>query len=219
VEAAPTDWRIRASVVAAFGAVLAALWWTGALGDVAEPERARALLARSGVAGPLLFVAAFALLQPFGLPGVTFMIPAALVWPPAVAIALCVAGAVGAGAFAFGLAHWIGPDAIVKRLPERLRRRTLEARASGFRTVLVVRLLFFLFPLAHWALGVSGIRFGAFLLGSALGFLPWMTAWILGTRLFADQVGRLPVWEVVGVAAVALVVGGAVVWWRRRRAG
>jgi uncharacterized membrane protein YdjX (TVP38/TMEM64 family) len=145
------------------------------------------------------------------------MIPAALVWPPALAIALCVAGAVGAGAFAFALGRWVGPDAIVARLPEQVRRRTLEARARGFRTALVVRLLFFLFPPAHWALGVSGIRFGALALGSALGFLPWMTVWILGTRAFASQLERLPLFEVAGIAALALVVGGAVVWWRRRK--
>ncbi len=215
-ESTGTDWRLRAALVFAVAATLCVLWWTGALADLAQPERIRALLTETGFVGPLLFLVAFAGLQPFGLPGMTFMIPAALVWPPAVAIALCVAGAVGAGAFAFALARWIGPDAIMARLPERVRRRTVQARASGFRTVLVVRLLFFLFPPAHWALGISGIRFGPFVLASALGFLPWMTVWILGTREFAHQLERLPVWETVGLGVAMLALGGAVVWWRRR---
>ena len=211
-----TDWRLRAALVFSLAGVLCVLWWTGALADLAQPERIRALLTETGVVGPLLFLVAFATLQPFGLPGMTFMIPAALVWPPALAIALCLGGAVGAGALAFALARWIGPDAILARLPESLRRRTLAAQASGFRTVLVVRLLFFLFPPAHWALGISGIRFGPFVLGSALGFAPWMTVWILGTREFAHQLERLPVWEAVGLGVALLALAAAVVWWRRR---
>ena len=217
-ESTPTAWRLRAALVFACAATLCLLWWTGALADLAQPERIRALLTETGPVGPLVFVLAFVALQPFGLPGMTFMIPAALVWPPAVAIALCVAGAVGAGAFAFALARWIGPEAILARLPERVRRRTVQARASGFRTVLVVRLLFFLFPPAHWALGISGIRFAPFLLGSALGFLPWMTVWILGTREFAHRLEALPVWEAVGLGVAAFALAVAVMWWRRRRA-
>jgi uncharacterized membrane protein YdjX (TVP38/TMEM64 family) len=209
--------RLRLAVVFAGAATLCVLWWTGALADLAEPERIRALLTETGALGPLLWLLAFACLEPFGMPGAVFMIPASLVWPPAFAIPMCVAGATGAGVVAFALARWIGPDAILARLPERARRHTARARESGFRTALVVRLLLFLFPPAHWALGISGIRFTPFLLGSTLGFLPGMTVWVLATREFAHLLEGLPVWEAALLGAAALALAGAVISWRRRR--
>jgi uncharacterized membrane protein YdjX (TVP38/TMEM64 family) len=216
-ESAPTDWRLRAALLGAFAATLCVLWWTGALADLAQPERVRALLSETGLAGPALWLLAFIGLQPFGVPGAAFMIPAALVWPPLAAILLCVAGAVGAGSFAFGLARWIGPDAILARLPERVRRRTAQARERGFRTAFVVRLVFFLFAPAHWALGISGIRFTPFVLGSALGFLPGMTVWVLATRELAGRLERAPAWEAIALGVAALALAAVWFWWRRRR--
>src|SRR5688572_26306202 len=166
--ASGSSWRLRAAVLAAFAALLCALWWSGVLREAFDPERVRVFLTESGWLGPAAWCLAFAVLQPFGVPGAAFMIPAARVWPPLVAIAICLAGATGAGAFAFGLSHWVGHEAIVARLPERVQRRTARARGHGFRTALVVRLALFLFPPAHWALGISGIRLGPFLAGSFL---------------------------------------------------
>jgi uncharacterized membrane protein YdjX (TVP38/TMEM64 family) len=213
-----SGWRVRAAILASFAALLCALWWTGALRDLFDPERVRIFLAESGWLGPLAWGLAFAVLQPFGMPGAAFMIPAALVWPPLVAIPVCLAGATGAGAFAFGLSRWIGREALVARLPERLQRRTAQAREHGFRTALVVRLALFLFPPAHWALGISGIRLGPFLAGSFLGFVPAMTVWILATREFFDQLERLPLAEAVGLGVAVLALAAAFWWWRRRRA-
>ena len=211
-----TSWRTRAALLAAVAATLCVLWWTGVLTEVFAPERMRALLTETGVVGPLLWGLAFVVLQPFGMPGAAFMIPAALVWPPAVAIALCLAGATGAGALAYALSRWIGPEAIVARLPERARRYTVRARERGFRTAFMVRLVLFLFPPAHWALGISGIRFGPFLAGSALGFVPGMTVWVLATRELVGRLVRLPVWEAAGLGVAALVLVAGVLWWRRR---
>jgi uncharacterized membrane protein YdjX (TVP38/TMEM64 family) len=215
----PPSWsrtRLRVALLLAVAAALCALWWTGALAEVAHPERARALLAGSGALGPLLWWGAFACLTPFGLPGAVFLIPASLVWPPAFAIPMCVAGATGAGALAFGLARWIGPETIVARLPERVRRHTHAARERGFRTAFLVRLVLFLFAPAHWALGISGIRFAPFVLGSALGFLPGVTLWVFGVREFASRVERLPAWQAVGLGVALLVGFLAFRTWRRR---
>lgn len=212
------DARLRLGAVLAVAALLCVLWWSGALAHLAEPERLRALLADTGALGPALWLLAFALFEPFGMPGALFMIPASLAWPPAVAIAMCVAGATGAGVVAFVLARWIGREAVVARLPERARRTTAHARERGFRTAFVVRLLLFLFPPAHWALGISGIRFVPFVLGSALGFLPGITVWVLVTREVALELGRLPGWEAAALGAAALALAAGLAWWRRRRA-
>jgi uncharacterized membrane protein YdjX (TVP38/TMEM64 family) len=217
VQATSPGWRLRAAALAAFAALLCALWWTGMLRDLFDSERARAFLAESGWLGPAVWCVAFAVLQPFGVPGAAFMIPAALVWPPLLAIGVCLAGATGASAFAFVLSRWMGPAAILARLPEGLQRRTAQAREHGFRTALVVRLLLFLFPPAHWALGISGIRLGPLLAGSFLGFVPAMTVWILATREFFDQLERLSLAEAVGLGVAVLALAVAFWWWRRRR--
>lgn len=208
---------LRLALVASVAAGLCLLWWTGGLADLAEPERARAALADSGWFGPLVFCLAFACLQPFGVPGAAFMIPASLVWTPAVAVALVVAGATGAGVVALALARWIGPETLVARLPEPVRRRTARARERPFRTALVVRLVLFLFPPAHWALGASGIRLAPLVLGSALGFLPAATLWVLATREIAGRLERLPLWEAAGLGVAGLALAAGFVLWRRRR--
>ncbi len=209
--------RLRIAALLAVAATLCALWWSGALADVADPERARVLLAESGPLGPLLWGLAFAFLEPFGVPGAAFLIPASLVWPPALAIPLGVAASTSAGVVAFVLARWIGREVLMERLPESVRRRTLAAREQGFRTAVMVRLALFLFPPAHWALAISGIRFVPFVVGSAVGFLPWVVVWVLGTREVARRLEGLPTFEAValGVAVVAFAV--ALAWWRRRR--
>jgi uncharacterized membrane protein YdjX (TVP38/TMEM64 family) len=212
-----SGWRLRAAALAAVAALLCALWWTGALRDAFDPERLSAFLAGSGWLGPAAWCIAFGVLQPFGVPGAAFMIPAALVWPAPLAIAVCLAGATLATAFAFGLSRWMGREAILARLPQGLQRRTERARERGFRTALVVRLLLFLFPPAHWALGISGIRLGPLLAGSFLGFVPAMTLWILATREFFDQLTRLTLAEAVGLGLGVVALAGAFWWWRRRR--
>jgi uncharacterized membrane protein YdjX (TVP38/TMEM64 family) len=216
VEAPWASWRVRAAAVAALALGVLALWLTGSLDAALEPARVRAFLADNGPLGPLAWLAAFALLQPFGVPGAAFIIPASLIWPPAVAIGVLVAGALGASGVAFGLARWIGREAIETRLPERVRRATAAARERPLRTVFWVRVLFFLFAPAHWALGVSGIRLGPLLAGSALGFLPVTTLWVLATREFAEEFTRVPRRGWLALTVAALLSLAALAWWRRR---
>jgi uncharacterized membrane protein YdjX (TVP38/TMEM64 family) len=131
-----------------------------------------------------VYVLAFAVLEPIGVPGAVFVVPASLVWPAWLAIALSVAGAVLAGLVSYVFARWVAYDFLRARLPERLRRWTREAEKRPLRTVILVRLVFFLAAPAHWALGVSGVRVGPLLLGSAIGFVPGMAALVLLGRGF-----------------------------------
>jgi len=211
--------RPRIAVLLTLAATLCVLWWSGAVADVASPERVRALLAESGPVGPLVWTLAFALLEPFGMPGAAFLIPAGLVWPPSLAIPLGIVASTAAGVVAYGLSRWIGREALEARLPDGVRRRTAHAREHGFRTALTVRLALFLFPPAHWALAISGIRLVPFVLGSALGFAPWVAVWIVGTREVARRLEGLPTVEALALGvAIAFAIGG-LAWWRRRRRG
>jgi uncharacterized membrane protein YdjX (TVP38/TMEM64 family) len=198
----------RLLVLAALLGIAVAAWLGGLFELVREPERVQALLTESGVWGPLVFTLAFGLLEPFGVPGILFVVPASLAWPLGTAFALCWLGSVLAGIVGFGFARSIGRDWVAAHLPERLRAYDQRLAERGLQTVILVRLLFFLAPPAHWALGLSRVRFGPFVLGTAIGFLPGIAALVFFGRgafaLLADQ--PRVVWLTMAIAAGAIFV-------------
>ena len=161
------------------------------LGDT---DRIRTLLTESGIWGPLVYVAVFSLFEPAGVPGILFIVPASLIWPLWLAVLLSWAGSIGAGVVGFGFARSLGRDWVQARLPDRLRGYDQRLAERGLTTVIVVRLLFFLAPPAHWVLGLSRVRFATFVAGTAIGFAP-------------------------GIALITVVGKGAVVWLEGRSSG
>lgn len=138
----------------------------------------RARIVASGPLGPALFVLLFSLLQPLGFPGVIFMLMSTTLWPLWQAFLLCWAGAIGAGTVGFGFARMLGRDWVEKRLPRRIRDWDDRLSQHSLRTVILFRLIFYIFPPAHWALGLSRVRFDLFLLGTAIGVVPGTAAWV-----------------------------------------
>jgi uncharacterized membrane protein YdjX (TVP38/TMEM64 family) len=148
--------------------------------DLAEGQ---AWLRQAGLLGLLAFVAAFALLQPLGVAAHVFIVVAAVVWAPWVALLASWSGAVLAGCVAFGFARYVGREWVQDRLPPRLRVWDERLAVRGFRTVLTMRLLLFTFGPMQLMFGVSRVGFLAFVAGSALGLLPMIAAetWVGGS--------------------------------------
>lgn len=148
-----------------------------------DPTEGRAWLLESGAWGFLAYVAAFSLLQPVGLASHLFVVTAALVWDPWVALALSWLGALGAGSVAFGFARYVGREWVQRRMPPRLRRWDERLAERGFRTVLVMRLLLFTFGPMQLLFGVSRVRYAPFLVASAVGLVPMLAAetWLGGS--------------------------------------
>jgi uncharacterized membrane protein YdjX (TVP38/TMEM64 family) len=200
-------------------AVLAAVfvaWRSGAFAWVTH-ENIHRLLGESGTWGPLLYVLAFALLEPFGVPSAVFILPASLAWSPGFAIAMSVLGATGAGMVSYVLARGVLGDKFEQRLPARLRAFTATAREHPLRSVVAVRVLFGLAAPAHWALALSGVRFAPFVAGSLIGFVPPMTLFVVFGRAaieWLEHQHNAWIWP----AAIALAVAGyfAYRWWFRR---
>lgn len=208
--------RMRiAPALAALAALLLA-WRLGVFAWVTH-ENIHRLLGESGVWGPALFVLAFALLEPFGVPGAVFVLPASLAWPTDFAIAMSVLGATGAGITSYTLARGVVGDAFEQRLPVRLRAITATAREHPLRTVIAVRVLFGLAAPAHWALALSGVRFSAIVVGSLIGFVPPMALFVVFGRAGIEWLERQPsawVWPAaVSVGALGYL---AYRWWFRR---
>lgn len=139
--------------------------------------------------------------------------PASWVWPLSEAFALSWLGAVGAGCVGFFFARVLAREWVDANLPERFRRFDDRLATRGLVTVIVVRLVFFLAPPAHWVLGLSKVRVTAFVLGSFIGFAPGILALVLFGDGLLRAFDHAPPGLIAGV--VAALVGFAV--WRRRR--
>jgi len=176
--------------------------------DLLDRESLRVLFTDSGAKGPVFFVALFSLVQPFGFPGIVFMLLSVVIWPLWFAFLLNLAGASGAGVVGFGFARFVGRDWVQDRLPERLRNLEERVLTRAFRTALVVRLTTYLFQPASWALGVSPVKFGPFLFATVIGFIPMTAFWTFagGSALssFGDQ--SRGVWIGLGAAIIVLAV-------------
>ena len=148
--------------------------------DVAEGQ---AWLRHAGGWGIAAFVVAFALLQPLGVAAHVFIVLAAVVWAPWVALLASWSGAILAGCVAFAFARYVGRQWVQDRLPPRLRAWDERLTERGFRTVLTMRLLLFTFGPMQLMFGVSRVGFVAFVAGSALGLLPMIAAetWVGGS--------------------------------------
>ena len=206
----------KLALLAVVAVAVVAAWQAGIFAVFRDPERVKALLLAWGPWGWLLYVVCFALIQPMGVPGIVFVVPASMIWPKPIAFALSLAGAVLAGSVGFGFARFLARDWVERRLPARFRRFDDLLTRRGLEAVILMRVVFFLAPPAHWVLGVSKVRYATFLLGSAIGFLPRIAALTFLGGNVAEWLLHRPPWTWALVAgAIACVVIGRRVFPRR----
>lgn len=213
---APRGAKIGA--VAAVIALLAAAQRAGLLEIFGEPARIKLSLVELGPWGYVAFVAAYAALQPFGVPGTVFILAAPLIWPWPVAFALSMAGTMAASVVGFSFARFVARDWISRRVPARLRAYDEALGRRAFFTVFMLRLVLWMPPMLHAFFGVSGVRFSTHFWGSLAGYvLPLLATAYFGERIF-DALRDAPpsAWVGVGAALVTVTVG---LWLARRRAG
>jgi uncharacterized membrane protein YdjX (TVP38/TMEM64 family) len=215
---------LKIAVAAAVAGLFAWVYVSGAY-EQFDPVVMRDWVRAAGPWGALLFVVSYSFLQPFGVNGLVFLLSAPLIWSPTEAFLLNWAGTVGTGLFSYAGARFMVRDWLQERLPQRVRRFDDRLRTHGFRTVLLLRLVFYTTPSVQWALGVSRVRFLPFLIGSVLGVAPFtLGTTLVGVRVAAwlekNPVATWPwdqIWPVVIVATVAIVALGVFVLrkWRR----
>ncbi|MBL8918097.1 MAG: TVP38/TMEM64 family protein [Myxococcaceae bacterium] len=201
------------------GVTLAAAWRLGAFEQVAEPKTLARALVELGVWGYLAFIVAYAVLQPFGVPGTIFIVAAPLIWPWPIAFGLSMTGTMAASVIGFSFARFLARDWVSARIPARLRRYDEALERDAFTTVVLLRLVLWMPQVLHWFFGLSKVRFWTHFWGSVLGYVPpLLLVSYLGGELF-DASGRVQTtgWPALaGLAAVSLAIA-ALTWWRRRR--
>ncbi len=167
-----------------------------------------------GTSGYVAFIVAYTLLQPFGVPGTVFIVAAPLIWPWPVAFALSMVGTMSASIVGFSVARFLARDWIGARIPARFRKYDDALERRGFRTVLLLRVVFWMPPVLHAFFGVSKVPFWTHFWGSFFGYIraPCSSVSYLGARII-DAHGRsygpqaLPAIRRALVAASLLPVG------------
>lgn len=198
----------------------AGFWWGGGSEWFLEGDFEQ-LVRQAGAAGPVVLVVSMWMLQPTGLPGFLWAVPAGVVWPWPVAVALCWIGNMGASAIAFGYARALGRDWVAPRLPPLVQAFDARLASSGPTStgmVIALRLLTGQLAPADWLLGVSRVRARTFVIGTGIGIVPGIVVAVLGGPAFLTWVSGLPLAMQMALATLA-VAAVVVVALRRRRIG
>lgn len=208
---------IRAKVAAVVGValMLLAVHHLGIFQRFAEPSLLVKTLIELGPWGYVTFVAVYAVLQPFGVPGTIFVMAAPLIWPWPVAFALSMTGTMAASVVGFSFARFVARDWIATRIPQRFQKYEDALERRGFATVFLLRLLLWMPPMLHAFFGVSKVRFRTHFWGSFVGYLPTLFLISYFGEQVWDAVLKAPPAVWVGLGVVAVVVG-AVAWLRSR---
>jgi len=208
------SWARIAAVVAVVSLV-AVTYRLGIFHRFADPAGVARALVDLGGWGYLTFVVAYAVLQPFGVPGTAFIVAAPLIWPWPIAFALSMTGTMAASVVGFCFARLVARDWVARMIPARFRKYDDALARRALWTVFVLRLVFWMPPLLHAFFGISKVGFWTHFWGSLAGYvLPLLLVSYFGQKLF-DAMLAAPagVWIGVGVATVVVALG----WWGLRR--
>jgi uncharacterized membrane protein YdjX (TVP38/TMEM64 family) len=181
-----------------------------------DPSGIARMLHDLGGWGYVVFLLAYTVLQPFGVPGTLFCMAAPLIWPWPVAFALSMAGTMAASVVGFSFARFVARDWLERRLPARFHKYDDALAARAFVTVAVLRFVFWMPQMLHTFLGLSKVSFWTHIWGSLVGYaIPLFLLSFFGQQLFDLMQATPP------GAWLALALGSALlaltVWIVRRR--
>jgi uncharacterized membrane protein YdjX (TVP38/TMEM64 family) len=162
----------RITLVALLVVGLGAAYHFGVFGEVRDPKSLARTLVGAGAWGYLAFVLAYTLLQPFGVPGTVFIVAAPLIWPWQIAFGLSLVGTMAASVVGFTFARFMARDFVAARIPARFRKYDEALERHAFRTVFLLRLIFWMPQVLHSFLGVSKVPFWTHFWASLCGYLP-----------------------------------------------
>ena len=194
-------------------------------GLFSQPEKVRDAMVGLGSWGYVAFIAAFAILQPIGVPGMGFAVAASLIWPFPVSYILSMTGLTLSSSFGFLFSRFVARDWVSRRIPPRFKRFEGRLAERAFSTIFVLRLIFTMQPILHGLFGVSKVRFSTHLLATWAGCcVPVALLCYFGdaaVRFVSDVEDkivhlRLPElspfwWTVVGLA---VAIKATLIWWK-----
>lgn len=197
--------RIAIAVVLLFAGLLA---WHFDVFEYLTIEQLRAFKMTLGYWAPIAFVAAFIVGELLQVPSIFWILCAGLVWPWWIALPLSMLAAVLAATAAFLVARHILGNRFHEKLPKGFDRLAKSLERSPLKAVIMIRLTTFIHPVVHWVLGASPIRLPVFLIGTAIGILPGVTAIVFLGQTFVNWWDEYAYWIVGSVLAVVVAYVG-----------
>lgn len=165
-------WLLRAAVALVIAGLVAVIVSSGVIGRFSDEEELRATIDAAGVWGPLLFVSLMVLLVPLNVPGLLFVVPATTLFGTVGGVAMSLVGGFLASAIGIVGARRLGRDALIARLPPRLRRLEERLCERGFWAVVALRSVTFLLQPVDWLCGLTRMPMRTVLAGTFVGLVP-----------------------------------------------
>lgn len=153
--------------------LLAAVGAAVALREDFDAAALQAWVEGAGAAGPLVFMALYALATVLFLPGSVLTLAGGALFGPVWGTLWNLSGATLGASLAFLISRYLGADWVARRAGPRLQRLNDGVTSEGWRFVAFVRLVpLFPFNLLNYALGLTRIPFLAYVLASWVFMLP-----------------------------------------------
>ncbi len=181
----------------------------------------------AGAVGGLTFGGVYVASAVLLLPASVLTLGAGFVWGPVLGLAIVLPAALAAATVAFLLGRTVARGWVQRRVAAHPRFRAIDEAVGtgGFKLVLLLRLSPLLpFTLLNYALGLTRVSLGDYVLGSALGMIPGAFLYLyLGSLVTsASQLlsGERPSAGLLGtaLAAVGLLATAVVTIWISRLA-
>jgi uncharacterized membrane protein YdjX (TVP38/TMEM64 family) len=206
--------------LALLAGVVAMLLAAPALGLGARIGELRAWIVGLGPWGPAAFVLAYALATVVAVPGSLLTVAAGAMFGSALGVVVVIVGATLGAAASFALARWFARDAVAAWLARSERFAELDRLTArhGAIVVAITRLVpLFPFNLLNYGFGLTGVRFGTYLVWSFVCMLPGTVLYVVGADAVARGLGegRIP-WTLAGIL-LAVGAGLALLVRRARR--
>jgi uncharacterized membrane protein YdjX (TVP38/TMEM64 family)/rhodanese-related sulfurtransferase len=164
-------WLLGLMLVIAVGTAIA-------LRDRFDAAALQAWVEGAGTAGPLLFMAVYALVTVLFLPGSVITLAGGVLFGPVWGTVYNLTGATIGAALAFLIARYLAAGWVTQRTGGRMKQLVDGVEQEGWRFVAFVRLVpLFPFNLLNYALGLTRIRFWHYVLASYIFMLPGAIAY------------------------------------------
>lgn len=212
--ASRTNLIVRASIFVVFVAVAVVVGFWVELPDL---EEVRDLVDDLGAAGVIAFILAYGLITLTPAPKAVLSIAAGALFGFVAAVPIVIAGAMIGATAAYFLGQALGRGAVehfvgtrVAAVDELLSRRGLVA-VIGVRMIPIIP-----FTAINYASGLTALRRRDYLLGTAIGMLPGIAAYVAIGAFGFDL--DWPFWVALGALGLLTVGGGVAAWrWKRQR--
>ena len=201
--------RAQLARIASLAALAAALALAYVYRERFDAAALDAWVAQAGAAGPLVFIALYALATVLMLPGALITLAGGALFGPLWGTIYSLAGATLGATAAFAIARTLAADWVARRARGWTKQLIDGVEAEGWRFVAFVRLVpLFPFNLLNYALGLTRIGFAAYVVASFVFMAPGAFAytWLghVGREAAAGEQG------LIRDALIALALLGAV---------